>query len=104
MSSARLVTLNINGRHREVRVRAWDTLLSVLRGELQLLGAKRGCDQGVCGACTVLVDGRAERACLSLAINCTGSEITTVEGLAEGAELAPIQQAFLDAGAVQCGY
>jgi carbon-monoxide dehydrogenase small subunit len=104
MSGARLVTLSVNGREREVRVRARDTLLTVLRGELQLLGAKRGCDQGVCGACTILIDGRAQRACLSLAVNCQGMDITTVEGLSDGADLAPIQQAFLDAGAVQCGY
>ncbi len=104
MSGAKLVTLKVNGRDREVRVRTWDTLLSVLRGELELLGAKRGCDQGVCGACTVLIDGTPQRACLSLAINSTGLDITTVESLSQGAELAPVQQAFLDAGAVQCGY
>ncbi len=100
MSGAKLVTLKVNGRDREVRVRTWDTLLSVLRGELELLGAKRGCDQGVCGACTVLIDGTPQRACLSLAINSTGLDITTVESLSQGAELAPVQQAFLDAGAV----
>ena len=81
-----------------------DTLLETLRDGFGLTGAKRGCDQGVCGACTVLADGRAVRACLSLAINCTGREIRTVEGLARDGDLDPVQRAFVDAGAIQCGF
>ncbi len=76
----------------------------MLRERLGLLGAKRGCNQGVCGACTVLIDGRPMRGCLLLAVDCTGREITTIEGLADGDALAPVQQAFVDAGAVQCGF
>ena len=98
------VTLEINGAAREVETQPWETLLEVLRERLALLGAKRGCNQGVCGACTVLIDGQPMRGCLSLAVNCTGREITTIEGLADGDTLAPVQQAFVDTGAVQCGF
>ena len=98
------VTLEINGAAREVEAQPWETLLEVLRERLGLLGAKRGCNQGVCGACTVLIDGRPMRGCLSLAVNCTGREITTIEGLADGDALVPVQQAFIDTGAVQCGF
>jgi carbon-monoxide dehydrogenase small subunit len=98
------VTLEINGMAREVEAQPWETLLEILRERLGLLGAKRGCNQGVCGACTVLIDGRPMRGCLSLAVNCTGREITTIEGLADGDTLAPVQQAFVDTGAVQCGF
>ena len=85
-------------------VQPWHTLLHVLREEIGLTGAKRGCNQGVCGACSVLIDGDVVRGCLSLAVNCTECEITTIEGLAPAGELSPVQQAFLDAGAVQCGF
>ncbi len=98
------VILEINGTAREVEAQPWETLLEVLREQLGLLGAKRGCNQGVCGACTVLIDGRPMRGCLSLAVNCTGREIITIEGLADGDALAPVQQAFVDTGAVQCGF
>ena len=98
------VTLEINGAAREVEAQPWETLLEVLRERLGLNGAKRGCNQGVCGACTVLIDGRPMRGCLSLAVNCTGRVITTIEGLADGNALAPVQQAFVDSGAVQCGF
>ncbi len=98
------VTLEINGAAREVEAQPWETLLEVLRERLGLLGAKRGCNQGVCGACTVLIDGRPMRGCLSLAVNCTGRQIITIEGLADGDALAPVQQAFVDTGAVQCGF
>ena len=98
------VILEINGAAREVEAQPWETLLEVLRERLGLLGAKRGCNQGVCGACTVLIDGRPMRGCLSLAVNCTGCEIITIEGLADGDALAPVQQAFVDTGAVQCGF
>jgi aerobic-type carbon monoxide dehydrogenase small subunit (CoxS/CutS family) len=104
MSQARAITLKINGRDREVRAAPWNTLLEVLRDQLLLTGAKRGCNQGVCGACTVLVDGRPVRGCLSLPLNLVGREITTVEGLASGRELTPLQRAFAEAGAVQCGF
>jgi carbon-monoxide dehydrogenase small subunit len=99
-----IVTLDINDEAREVDVQTGDTLLEILRERLGLLGAKRGCNQGVCGACTVLIDGQPMRGCLSLAVNCTGRRITTIEGLADGGALAPVQQAFVDSGAVQCGF
>jgi carbon-monoxide dehydrogenase small subunit len=80
------------------------TLLEVLREDLDLTGAKEGCGEGVCGACTVLLNGEPVRACLTLALEAAGSKITTVEGLAQGKELDPIQQSFIDHGAVQCGF
>ncbi|MBW7851328.1 MAG: (2Fe-2S)-binding protein [Rhodospirillales bacterium] len=98
------VALRINGVEHSVAADGRRTLLEVLRDELGLTGAKRGCNQGVCGACTVLLDGRPVRACLSLAAACAGHEITTVEGLTEGNELTPVQQAFVEHGAVQCGF
>jgi carbon-monoxide dehydrogenase small subunit len=98
------IVLNVNGEDRAVEARPSDTLLEVLRERLALTGAKRGCNQGVCGACTVLLDGRPVRACLSLSVNCTGRAITTVEGLSSNGRPSPLQQAFLDAGAVQCGF
>ena len=76
----------------------------LFRSQLLLTGAKRGCNQGVCGACTVMIGGQTACACLSLAVNCRDREITTIEGLAENARLSPVQQAFIDAGAVQCGF
>lgn len=96
--------LRVNGVERDVEVDGMDTLLTALRDRLALLGAKRGCDQGVCGACTVLMDGRPVRACLSLAANCEGSEIITVEALAADALGARLQSAFCESGAVQCGF
>ncbi len=104
MSGKTPVSLSVNGELRQAFVRADDTLLHVLREEFRLTGAKRGCNQGVCGACTVTVDGRIVRACLSLAANCAGREIGTVEGLEADGRLSAVQQAFLDAGAVQCGF
>lgn len=104
MTEQRAITLSINGSSRQVLAQATDTLLDVLREGFALTGTKRGCDQGVCGACTVLVDGQAVRSCLSLALNCTGREIRTVEGLARHGELDPLQQAFVDSGAIQCGF
>ena len=98
------VALKINGQARQVQAGLTDTLLSVLRDQLLLTAAKRGCNQGVCGACTVLVDGRPQRACLSLAANCEGATITTLEGLARDAAMARLQKAFAAAGAVQCGF
>ncbi len=98
------IALNVNGAVHRLFVQPWHTLLHVLREEIGLTGAKRGCNQGVCGACSVLIDGEVVRGCLSLAVNCTEREITTIEGLAPAGELSPVQQAFLDTGAVQCGF
>jgi aerobic carbon-monoxide dehydrogenase small subunit len=104
VSTAVSIALRVNGRQRTVAVQPEYTLLEVLRDYLDLKGAKRGCNQGVCGACTVLADGRPIRSCISLAIACTHRDITTVEGLATGGLLTPVQQAMMDAGAVQCGF
>lgn len=104
MSEPAPIALNVNGAVHRLFVQPWRTLLEVLREEIGLTGAKRGCNQGICGACSVLIDGEVVRGCLSLAVNCTGREITTIEGLAPPGELSPVQQAFLDAGAVQCGF
>ena len=104
MSEPTPISLSVNGAVHRLFVQPWHTLLHVLREEIGLTGAKRGCNQGVCGACSVLIDGEVVRGCLSLAVNCTEREITTIEGLAPAGELSPVQQAFLDAGAVQCGF
>jgi xanthine dehydrogenase YagT iron-sulfur-binding subunit len=98
------VALRINGTPRTLLLDNRATLLEALREELGLTGTKTGCDQGQCGACTVLVDGRRMDACLLLAVSLDGSEVTTVEGLADGAELHPLQQAFIDRDAFQCGF
>ena len=98
------LALSINGRIRQVQAGLSDTLLTVLRDQLLLTAAKRGCNQGVCGACTVLIDGRPQRACLSLAANCEGAAITTLEGLQRDAGMARLQKAFTATGAVQCGF
>lgn len=96
--------LRVNGSAHTLGVDGTDTLLTVLRDELRLTGAKRGCNQGVCGACTVMVDGRAVRACLSLAANCQDIEITTIEGLEQDEIGRRLQRAFEERGAVQCGF
>ena len=98
------VTLRVNGEERDVAVFPNRTLLEVLREDLLLTGTKEACDDGVCGTCTVLVDGMPMRSCLLLAIQMQGREIVTIEGLAEGEELHPIQKAFIDHGAIQCGF
>ena len=98
------VRLNINGQDREFNVESWVTLLDLLRERAGMTGTKKGCDQGQCGACTVLVDGKRINSCLTLAVMQNGKEITTVEGLATGEELHPLQQAFIDCDAFQCGY
>ena len=96
--------LNINGTRLHVAAPAEETLLSVLRNRLDLTGTKYGCGEGQCGACTVLLDGRAARSCLTPLSAAAGAKITTIEGLEQNGVLTPIQQAFLDEGAFQCGY
>jgi xanthine dehydrogenase YagT iron-sulfur-binding subunit len=98
------VTLNVNGRAHELRVEPRVTLLDALRERLALTGTKKGCDQGTCGACTVLVDGRRVNSCLTLAVMAQGKAVTTIEGLANGDELHPMQTAFLAHDGFQCGY
>jgi carbon-monoxide dehydrogenase small subunit len=98
------VTMTVNGRSQTVHIAPHHTLLKVLRDQLDLVGAKECCTEGECGACTVLMDGRAVDSCLVLAVEADGSEITTIEGLAQGGRLDPLQEAFLKTGAVQCGF
>jgi xanthine dehydrogenase YagT iron-sulfur-binding subunit len=98
------VTLRVNGRDHALLIEPRVTLLDALREVLQLTGTKKGCDRGQCGACTVLVDGKRINSCLTLAIMHEGRDITTVEGLAENGEPHPMQQAFMDCDAFQCGY
>lgn len=100
----RLVTLEVNGVKHSVAVRDGQTLLDVLRDKLRLTGTKKGCDQGVCGACTVLVDGKPQNSCLLLASSCEHHSITTIEGIAKEGRLHPLQRAFINHGAVQCGF
>jgi len=102
--SKRLITLTVNGQEYEPATYPNRTLLEVLREDLSLKGAKEACEDGVCGACTVLLDGKPVRSCLLLAVEAQGGEITTIEGLSGNEKVHPIQQAFLDHGAVQCGY
>ena len=98
------ITLTVNGRRHTLDRVANATLLDVLRDRLELTGTKECCAEGECGACTVLVDGRAVNSCLMLAVEADGAVITTIEALAQNGRLSPIQQAFLDEGAVQCGF
>jgi xanthine dehydrogenase YagT iron-sulfur-binding subunit len=98
------VTLHVNGTEHVVELEPRVSLLDALREHLQLTGSKKGCDQGTCGACTVWVDGRRVLACLTLAVACEGREVTTIEGLAPGGELHPMQRAFIEHDAFQCGY
>jgi len=98
------VALRVNGAARTLDVAPWTTLLDGLRVHLDLTGTKKGCDHGQCGACTVLIDGRRVLSCLTLAIMTEGAEVTTIEGLAQDGKLHPLQQAFIDHDAFQCGY
>jgi len=98
------IRLTVNGEQRECLAPVHHTLLEVLREGLGLMGTKHGCELGECGTCTVLIDGRPILSCLSLPVECEGREIRTVEAMAEGATLHPLQQAFADLGAAQCGY
>lgn len=104
MNSMQQFDLTINGEVRQVRADGATTLLDVLRQQMGLNGAKCGCNQGLCGACNVLLDGKAVRSCLVIAATATDREIETIEGLEQDGELSPMQQAFLDTGAVQCGF
>ena len=98
------VTLKINGEDHAVTISPDTTLLQVLRNELGLLGTKRGCDTSACGCCTVHIDGKATYSCVVYALSIQGSEVTTIEGLGSNGKLDPLQDAFIQAGAVQCGY
>lgn len=98
------VRLTVNGARHRLVLDARSTLLDVLREHLSLTGAKRACDRGECGACTVLLDGRPVYACLALAGTCGGASVTTIEGISRGARLHPVQRAFVEADAVQCGF
>jgi carbon-monoxide dehydrogenase small subunit len=100
----RLIGLTINGKMHEVAVEPNLTLLDLLRYELGLTGTKKGCDEGDCGACTVILDGKPVSSCLILAVQANGREVLTIEGVETDQGLHPIQQAFVDHGAVQCGY
>ncbi len=104
MADMLAIEMTVNGRRRAVEVAVNQTLLDVLRDELLLTGTKECCDVGECGACTVLVNGLAVDSCLMLAVEADGAEIATVEGLAVDGELSPLQKAFLDKGAAQCGF
>ena len=99
-----IVTLRVNSETRVLELEPRVSLLDALREHLGLTGSKKGCDQGTCGACTVWVDGRRVLACLTLAVTCDGREVTTIEGLAGGDELHPMQEAFVRHDAFQCGY
>ncbi len=101
MSSIRLT---VNGKPYTVDVEPQSSLLSVLREQLDLTGSKYGCGEGQCGACTVLIDGKAQRSCITKVGTVAQKQITTIEGLANGEQLHPVQEAFLEAGAMQCGY
>ena len=104
-SSAKMtVSLHVNGVERKLSIAPWTTLLDALRLNLDLSGTKKGCDHGQCGACTVLVDGRRVYSCLTLAVMKDGAQVTTIEGLAQGDALHPMQQAFIEHDAFQCGY
>jgi xanthine dehydrogenase YagT iron-sulfur-binding subunit len=98
------ISLRVNGETHSLTVDNRTTLLDALRERLDLTGTKKGCDQGQCGACTVLLDGRRVNSCLQLAVAAEGREVTTVEGVADGERLHPVQQAFLDLDGYQCGY
>lgn len=99
-----LLKLKVNGEPRQVSVEQFHSLLDTLRDELRLTGTKKGCDEGDCGACTVLLNGKAVTSCLVLALNARDSEVTTIEGLATLDSLHPVQQAFIQYGGFQCGF
>jgi xanthine dehydrogenase YagT iron-sulfur-binding subunit len=98
------LSLTINGEKKNLEIKPWTTLLDLLRDRLNLTGTKKGCDHGQCGACTVLVDGKRVNSCLTLAATKNGSEVLTIEGIGTPENLHPLQQAFIDHDAFQCGY
>lgn len=98
------IALTVNGDLHEVLISPNQTLLEVLREKLGLMGTKRGCDLGACGACTVLIDGEAYLSCVMLAVDAVGKEIVTIEGLSEGGALHPLQKSFVELGGLQCGF
>ncbi|WP_428248241.1 (2Fe-2S)-binding protein [Ferrovibrio sp.] len=102
--SRHALSLTINGERYDAEIPAGVTLLELLREEFGLTGTKTNCLEAECGVCTVLLDGKAVCSCITLALQCQGGSVTTIEGLAQGGELHPLQQAFIDGGAVQCGY
>lgn len=102
--SKRVIDLVVNGRPERAEVAPRRLLADFLRDDLMLTGTKRGCETGVCGACSVLVDGEAVKSCIALAVQVAGREITTIEGLAIGGLLHPVQEAFVEHGGLQCGY
>lgn len=104
MSPKETLAITVNGEAHDLEVPVNRTLIDLIKDDLGLVGTKDGCQQGVCGACTVLVDGVPIRSCLELAIRCRGKDVTTVEGLRQNGRLHPLQEAFIDNGAVQCGY
>lgn len=104
LSPTHPIQLQINGTHIDVLVSPWTTLLDLLREQLNLTGTKKGCDHGQCGACTVLIEGQRVNSCLILAIMKDGAQITTIEGVAQGDTLHPLQIAFMEQDAFQCGY
>lgn len=98
------ISLSVNGTHHTLNIEDNETLSSILREKLSLTGTKIGCDSGACGSCAVLVDGKLKNSCITLAALVDGSEITTIEGLSEDKKLHPIQESFVEAGAIQCGF
>ncbi len=98
------IKLTVNGKDYELQVRPWATLLEVIREDLGLTGAKEGCGEGECGACTVIMDGKAVNSCIVLAVEANGRQITTIEGLAEGDKLHPVQEAFLRKAACSAAF
>lgn len=98
------IHLKVNGEDYDLTIRPWATLLEVIREDLGLTGAKEGCGEGECGACTVIMDGKAVNACIMLAAEADGKEIITIEGLADGERMHPIQEAFVEIGGLQCGF
>jgi carbon-monoxide dehydrogenase small subunit len=104
LQSKKHIHFTLNGEHTEVAFAPHKTLLEVLREDLNLTGTKHGCELGECGTCAVLVDGRSILSCLMLGLEAEGREVKTIEGMADGAELHPLQQTFADLGAAQCGY
>jgi carbon-monoxide dehydrogenase small subunit len=103
-ASAIMVTLDVNDEIHRVSIKAYDRLVDVLRDKLHLMGTKRGCDTGGCGACTVIIDGKAVYSCLTLAASAEGKKIRTIEGMSRDGDLHPLQKSFIDLGAVQCGF